>query len=223
MALTLYQEQIPFSNKKTDFPISSGNTYTNPVIMSFAFDFTICTNFLETVMYIKNDEIDKWYKNVVITLCKKDTSQGAMPIIAQAVIDEDLAFGTYVKIGSRPIVPVTFSTETYPTLPNGGLIVAGQYLSDAIPITDYIDPSTSVSVFTDESINARFSYGYDELSNVEWANMKPGLVIPQIGSTGQADNSYIPIRLRLIWKSTSSLFTIRDYFIDVSYQSEFII
>lgn len=219
MALTLFQEQIPFSNKKTDYPISSGGKYINPVIMSFAFDFTICTNFLETVLYIRNDDINRYYKDVVITLCKIDKSVVALsPVLG--TLKETLDDGPYFEIGSQPMVPVTFSTETHATVPSAGIALINQYSNDVIPITDYVDKFTGLPVWTDDNINARFSFGYDELSNVEWTNKKPGLVIPYIGNKGQADTSYIPVRLRLLWKSASSLFTIRDYFIDVSYGGE---
>lgn len=219
MALTLYQEQIPFSNKKTDFPVSSNGKYINPVIMSFAFDFTICTNFLETVLYIRNDDINKWYKNIVITLCKSDNSiVSPLPVIG--VLKETLEDGPYFTIGDTEKIPVSFSTETHLAIPSAGYSLINQYTSDVIPVTDYVKPLDGLLVQTDDNINARFSFGYDELSNVEWQNKKPGLVIPYIGNRSLADTSYIPVRLRLLWKSASSLFTIRDYFIDVSYEAE---
>jgi hypothetical protein len=79
---------------------------------------------------------------------------------------------------------------------------------------------TYLPVVDDGTVSVKLSYGYDELSYDEWAMKSSALVIPAIGTTGMADTSYIPIRMRLTWKVAPSIFTIRDYFIDVSYVSE---
>lgn len=217
MALTLYQESIPFTNKRIPQPISGNGAYSNPIVMSFAFDFTVCTNVLETVMYIRNDDANSYYRNVIITLCKDDPGT-INPIAAYGIMKPSTtSLGNYIEIGGRYNVPLGFSMEQPPVIPTGGTYITGMYTTGTMPITDYIDDSGN-QIGTDEHITARFSYGYDELSTVEWQNTKPCLVIPQIGNSTSPDTSYIPVRLRMNWKKASSLFTIRDYYIDISYE-----
>jgi hypothetical protein len=73
---------------------------------------------------------------------------------------------------------------------------------------------------TDNDINVKFSYGYDQISDYDWSNLNPILVIPSVGNSTTPDTSYIPIRVRIEWINPPSIYTIRDYFLDVSYSTE---
>jgi hypothetical protein len=72
MAITVFQEERPFSNKKTIAEISTGTAYSNPVIMPISLDLTENSegNIFETVIYLRNNELDKYYRNVVVSLVK---------------------------------------------------------------------------------------------------------------------------------------------------------
>lgn len=216
MSLKLYQESIPFTNKRVAQPISGNSTFSNPIVMSFAFDFTVCTNVLETVLYIQNSDANNYYRNVIVTLCKDDPLISS-PTPIFGVMKTSVSLGAFLDLGGRFSVPATYSVEQPPTIPDAGIYVVNSYTNKTIPVSDYVD-DTGTYITTDENITARFSYGYDELSSVEWEKKRSALFIPSIGNISQPDTSYIPIRLRMNWKKASSLFTIRDYYLDISYE-----
>lgn len=220
MAITLHQEELPFSNKRVANPVSQNGAYTNPVIMSFAFDFTVCTNVLESVIYIRNNDANKYYRNVVVTLMKDDPNV-LSPSMTYGTIQTHGTLGPVIRIANTYDVPISYSVEQPPAIPAEGITITGAYETDAVPIIDY--RLGSDSIYTDDNIGVKFSYGYDELSNVEWESQNSALVIPQLGTINIPDTSYIPIRMRILWKNASSLFTIRNYYIDISYEKEQII
>lgn len=218
MAITLYQESIPLSNKRVTNPISQNNSYTNPVIMSYAYDGTVAVNVLETVLYIRNDEPNKYYRNIVVTLMK---SSGDPAALANGIIKNVTGIGPCLQLGPLS-VPASWSVEQPPILPENGVYLANKYNLDSTPILDFID-ANGVRQSSDENVSVKFSFGYDELSNAEWQLQKDALIIPTVGNMSMPDTSYIPVRMRMYWKSVATLATVRDYFIDVSYEQEQVI
>src|ERR1035437_2254613 len=131
MSITMYQESIPFTNKRTTQPISGNSTYSNPVVMPFAFDFTVATNVLETVIYIRNDDANTYYRNVVITLCKDNLNDTENNAAAYGqIINSNPGLGPYVSIGNWN-VPITWSMEQPPQF-YGAIYLTGQYTSKTL-------------------------------------------------------------------------------------------
>lgn len=223
--LNLYQELVPFSNKRLDKSISSSGAYSNPVIMSFAFDFTVCSNILETVLYIRNDSETTCYSNVVVSLMKIDKGI-SNPVATSGLINEVQFNGLVPSINiNGTTMPLGYSVEQIPTIPAEGIPITSAYMSNYVPVLSDINPDSGNSIYTDDKIGVKFSYGYDELSDVEWGTKHSALCIPTIGlkSTpenpfGTSNTEYHAIRMRMTWKAQSTLLTIRDYFIDVSYE-----
>lgn len=221
--LNIFQELVPFSNKRLEKSISTNATFTNPVIMSWAFDFTICSNTLETVIYVRNDLSTDCYTNVIISLQKEDKSI-TNPVIANGVIDKFASNSSPSYSINGYLAPLGFSTETIPNIQQP-IIIPGAYNSNYIPILSDKNPDTNALIETDDSLSVKFSYGYDEISAVDWISKNSILCITNIGTKGTVlnrlgmpDTSYHPIRMRITWKKQATLLTIRDYFIDVSYE-----
>jgi hypothetical protein len=80
--------------------------------------------------------------------------------------------------------------------------------------------SSSTATSSDSNLSVKFSYGYDEINEPDWDNAKSVLIIPSLGTINIPDTSYHPVRMRIIWKERSPLVTVRDYFIDISYEEE---
>lgn len=226
--LNLFQELVPFSNKRLDKAVSSDGAYSNPVIMSFAFDFTVCSNMLETVLYIRNDVQPDCYSNIVISLMREDKTI-LTPVVASGSLEHSQPSGAPVFVLNGYTAPVGFSTETIPTF-GEGTPIPGAYMSNYVPVMSDLDPETGNVLETDNKLAVKFNYGYDELSNVDWQTRHSVLCIPHIGYKSSLDNpfgtpdtGYHAVRMRLTWKSQSTLLTIRDYFIDVSYEKKEVI
>ena len=205
--ITLYQEQTPFSNRRLDKKISQDKLYTNPVIMPYAFNSTSEYNSLETVIYIRNDDPSKYFTHIVVSLLKEESDNGSM---STGVITTNPASGTYLSL----------SSSTTP------LYLENVYESYAAPTTINLTNkymSNYLAVSFDELIEVKFSYGYDEVSNYEWSKKKSGLFIPYLGNSSLYDMSYIPIRMRINFLTEPSIFTMRDYFIDISYEEELVV
>lgn len=339
MGIQLFQEQIPFSNKRLDKPISGDGVFTNPVIAPFSFDFTTYVNTLECVIYVRNNSQEHYYKNLTMCLMKEDPDVVSAPV--EGNIINDPTNGPSFSLNSY-IVPVGFSTEEAPVIPSApGVQILGHYDAKYVPVYDFLQytsklindywiislngvwdspgsfftkdpagplelvvggtwnynyrPTTASITFTDDailrtwsifdtagneiatatdvgsgtqvpitfvdgggdayrlvsysegsisdinfyhdgivdikdqkadtlssdvSLSAKFSYGYDELNEPDWDDAKSVLVIPSLGNTNMPDTSYHPIRMRIIWKARSPLVTVRDYFIDISYEAE---
>lgn len=215
MAITLYQEQIPFSNKRLDKPISQNGSYSNPIIAPFAFDFTTYINVLESVIYVRNDSQEHYYKNIVISLMKSSETNDDL---VNGTIINDPDKGCSISINGD-IVPLSISSEITPEVPAEGIPLVLKYQADYTPIYEY-KVSDSDIYASDDKVNVKFSYGYDELNEPDWDKANSSLLIPYIGTTNMPDTSYHPVRVRIIWKSRSPMLTIRDYFIDISYEQE---
>jgi hypothetical protein len=207
--IQLFQESIPFSNKRIDAPTSKDGSFLNPVIMPFAINTTLGSNTFETVIYIRNTSIENFYNDIVVSLMKEDSNISETNITS-GVLKTDHSTGI-VKFSVNDYTDIVIS----PGFPYIGTqsaikVLDGKYQQNYMPVL----PST------DAAVSVKFSYGYDELSNLDWDSTSPIIVIPMIGNQTTPDTSYIPIRMRLTFNETPSVFTIRDYFIDISYALE---
>ena len=207
--IQLFQEAIPFSNKRIDAPASQDGSYLNPVIMPFAINTTLGSNVFETVAYIRNTSIENFYNDVVICLMKEDSNIHTLSP-APGILSTNnttkavsISINDYTGIDCSLGFPYAASQSTSKRMDN-------VYQNNYIPITS----------LTDSRIDVKFSYGYDEVSALEWDSMSSILVIPSIGNQTTPDTSYIPIRIRITFKESPSILTIRDYFIDISYLYE---
>lgn len=226
MALELYQEIIPFTNEKMPYPVSTGNSYSNPVVMPLSFDVTSVYNTVESVIYIRNNDKDKYYRNVLITFMapKEEFDDGNVSTVTYNIGSVTCTSANELIIKDditdlRHIVDIEFTSEIPPESNfsfNLGTWFDGT--SNAMLPVSGADPYI-ISPLNSSISDVRFSYGYDEVSELEWANKKHGIVIPWIGTSGMPDNSFIPIRLR-IWLNSESLFTLKKYAINVSYDAE---
>lgn len=321
--IQIYQESTPFTNKRVDSPVSS-NTFLNPIIMPFALNTTLGTNVVETVFYIKNNSVEHFYNDVVISLMREDsnlTTSLTSGIISQdktkfninsyVNIPVSLAFGVQAASGTNwtpktlsgkyqhnyvPITECYSPTNTFygntsvgssiirgishsgldlsvgdkiygASFPTGTVIteIAGVYtaadiqratdqMNGVVPFTSefdfdnnfIIDSADVAQVVSDQKIitvsnealvtqstvafnttrssdkdiRVKFSYGYDQLSDYDWSKLNNILVIPYIGNSTTPDMSYIPIRMRIEWLNSPSIYTIQKYFLDVSYSTE---
>lgn len=203
--IELYQESVPFSNKMYEGKISSGNTFTNPVTIPYALNSTLSENVIETVIYIRNNDQSKFYKNVTIALMKEDTN------IDSGAVSGRLDFsGGLVKLSVNGYSdkPAHLAMEYPGVAPTGDVTLSNAYRSNYQPVSGF------------SYIDVKFSYGYDELSNTKWDDLSSIMIIPYIGTTGGGDTSLIPIRMRIILKEGNYSLTNRDFFIDVSYSDE---
>lgn len=204
--ITLYQEQIPLSNKRLEKQISQDGLYTNPVIMPYAFNSTSEYNSLETVIYIRNNDPSKYYTNIAVTLLKSIELEAYS--LSTGIITNNPASGISLSLStSESPIKLESAFETYN--PPSTINLTNKYQSNYVPFSN------------DNFIDVKFSYGYDELSNYEWSKKKEGLYIPYIGNQSLYDMSYIPIRIKINFLQDPTIFTIRDYFIDISYEDEF--
>jgi hypothetical protein len=103
------------------------------------------------------------------------------------------------------------------TLAFGTLTQNGGTYSPKTAIDSYF--YNYIPIYDDPEIDVKFSYGYDQISDYKWSTINSGLIIPYIGNATTPDTSYIPIRMRVTWKTTPSTYTIRKFFLDVSYTS----
>lgn len=206
----LFQEAVPFSNKRHDYKVSTDTDFTNPVVMPFAFDFTTPQYVMESVIYLRNNSNEYRYENVVVSLCKEDSTLngGGDPALSHADIVTTSGDSTLDLNGFS--VPISLSTET--PLADGTI----NLVSNDAEQNGYYD-NYAIIDGTDDTVDVKFSYGYDELTVVDWDNQSSVLVIPNIGTTGQPDISYHAIRMRITWKKKTEIFTVRDYFMNVSY------
>ena len=217
MALTIFQETIPFSNERLDQPSSQGGLYTNPIIMPLSFDVVQYTNTLEVVFYIRNNDISKYYNNVLVYLAKKDMNISD-PNLSRTVLLNTLVENGVTKYKAEfrtdnsgatnnfKELFFTSNSETLVTYNNKEIIGVNRF---EVPIdTAYAD------------IDVKFSYGYDELSNVDWEDMKEALVITKIGNSSMPDTSYLPIRMRITLNTNTLSYTLRDYSIGIVYENE---
>jgi len=217
--ITLYQEQVPFSNTMFNGAISQDKKFTNPVIIPYAINSALGDNVLETVIYIKNTDQSKYYKNVVISLMYENIQYSDHPADTIPIVPTSTS-GSLSLNTSAPTfsllaflnIPVDLA-YTYPgTVPTTSITLLNSYKTSYVPVVN-----------APGSLNVKFSYGYDELSLTKWDAKNSMLVIPTIGTSGLGDTSYIPIRMRITNPSKLSFVTNRDYFIDISYSDELIV
>ena len=210
MALTIYQEILPFSNERLDQPVSKDGAYTNPIVMPLSFDVVQYNNSVETVFYIRNNDTRYFYNNVLVTLCKKDDAV-PNPTDNRSVFiykDNSLTLRAIYEDVEDKAIELSYSSDVLPTSMN-------------TPITLIKNYEMPIGPTYDQDISVKFSYGYDELSNVDWATKKEGLLIASIGNSTMPDTSYIPIRMRIeILMDSLPLYTLRDYKISIAYASE---
>lgn len=226
MALELYQEIIPFTNEKMPNPVSTGNSFSNPVVMPLSFDVTSIYNTVESVIYIRNDDKDKYYTNVAVMLmAPKDefadnAISGATYTIgsvtatsSNTIVIKDsngsakMAVDTEFTSEIPPSLPITFNQETW----------FDGNTNTMVPISGI--NGNKLSSINSSLTDVKFSYGYDEVSELEWKNKKSSIIINNIGTSTAPDNSYIPIRIRL-WLNNESLFTLKKYAINICYSTE---
>lgn len=199
--ISIYQELIPLSDRKYERPISKDEKYTNPIIMPFAFNSVGSENILETVFYIKNESQEWFYKDLVISLMTEDKNA-----VSPVAVNATLNYTTKVLTLNGSNLGVGLAYEYANVNP---ITLTAKYMSNYTPITG-----------TGMEVSVKFSYGYDELSQLEWDACSSILVLPQLGTIGMPDTSYKPIRMRIKWNTTPSMFTIRKYFLDLSYSSQ---
>ncbi len=66
--IELYQELIPFSNNKNPNAVSQNGSLSNPILLSTSLDITSMYTTVEGVIYIRNNDPAKYYKNVMVCL-----------------------------------------------------------------------------------------------------------------------------------------------------------
>jgi len=207
--ITMRQELIPLSDKMCEAPISKDSSYTNPVIIPFVLDATGNENIMETVIYIRNDSQQHYYEDIVVSLMKEDSGSPEVVDGILSVAASGCLFSLNAASGSNSI-PVE-EAYLYAQAASGVKTLQSKYKSTYIPVVN------------DGKVSVKFSFGSEELSYSEWETKKSILAIPNIGTSGEPNTSYIPIRMRLKWAGMPSIFTIRDYFIDVSYATEVVL
>lgn len=209
--INVFQELIPFSNKRLEQPISKDETYTNPIIMPFALDDTGGSNKLEVVFYIRNDSQSHYYTNILVSLMK-DTTSATTPTVTDGFVNFNYDYTIpYLSLNGYSNIPaeVVYESASY----NSSLAYTNKFYSNYMPVTDE-------TMTIDNTVSVKFSFGYNELSDLDWSTKKSVLLIPNIGNKTMPDMSYMPVRMRMTWNRTPSLLTIRDYFIDITYQNE---
>jgi len=209
--LELYQESVPFSNERLDRAISSNQEFSNPIIVPFAFDFTTALNTLECVIYVKNTSTEFRYENVVVSMIE---STGQSFDNEHAYIERDESDNMLFILNRKAVRAKWAQVPDLPFFIDSSFMI----ISHASEGNGYSNSCRPVG--DDEKLSVKFSYGYDEISSVEWESKGSVLIIPAIGRVNVPDTSYHPIRVRVTWKDKTKLFTIRDYSIDISYQRQ---
>lgn len=224
--IELYQELTPFTNEKTHYTISQDDTYTSPVLMPLSFDVTADYNTVETVVYIRNNNINEWYKNILVALLVPRSYFDIAAFQSQAIEFDPSSGHILIKNNLSQTahqVDCLYDSEIVPQVSIGFKLDE----SETLIIGDSKLPFSTVTGYTINSENGpritsvKFSVGYDELSETMWQQKTSSVVIPQIGTSGLADNSYIPIRMRLyLNNSFSNMLSLRDCSIYITYEEK---
>ena len=237
--IELYQELVPFTNEKTSARASQNEAYTNPVLMPLSFDVTSSYNTVETVLYLRNNDKDKFYNNIHICLLApeslfSDSDNLVTPgTLSSAFLSVNNSIVTTVFKNSSNVTLAILDTEydSY-TVPanNTQLNVASFNLAgEPAVICNTMFPISGVQYYNiaqdaqagAEVLDVRFSAGYDEISENNWLTKKRSIVIPAIGNSTTPDNSYIPVRMRLtLNRSYGDMLTLRRYSINVAWGYE---
>lgn len=235
--IELYQELIPFSNNKNPNTVSENGTLSNPVLMSTSLDITSMYTTVESVIYIRNNDPTKYYKNVLISLMAPsrflDISKMYDQFGNQCTNDQftikdiyyDSSVGTFNMTDENNINRIKLSAEyCSEMLPTDREIFFDKSLwFDGRTNSSYL-PASKEIISSGVAKNALLSFGYDELSVTRWAQKSNILIIPFIGNQTTPDTSYIPIRVRIdIQQNSTMLSSLTDYAINVMYEQEYTI
>lgn len=235
--IELYQELIPFSNNKNPNAVSQNGTLLNPIIMPLSLDVTSIYTSVEAVIYIRNNDPTKYYKNVIVSFMAPerflDTSRmtdqhGNKCVnepfdIKTVYYDPSISTLNFVDIDNtnRAALAAEYASEMIPSnVINRNVVIDNASWFDGSLNSSFL-PCSNEIINTGVVKSAKLSYGYDEVSFSNWENKTTILVIPTIGNVSTPDTSYIPIRIKLdIHQNSTILSTLTDYAINVSYEQE---
>lgn len=233
--IELYQELIPFSNNKNPNAVSQNGTLSNPVLLSTSLDITSMYTTVEGVIYIRNNDPTKYYKNVLVCLMaparfldiSRMTDQNGNQCTNEQFNIKDIYFDSSVN---------TFNMTD--ELNNNRIKLKAEYCSEMLPTDRNINfdkglwfdgrtnssylPSSKEIISSGVAKNALLSYGYDELSVTRWEQRSSIIIIPSIGTATTPDTSYIPIRIRIdIQQNSTMLSSLTDYALNIMYEQEY--
>lgn len=226
--IELYQELVPFTNDKSNYSASQSNTYSNPILMPLSLDVTSTYNVVETVIYVRNNDKDKYYENVFVCLLAPKSqlsdTQKANDTYTITSIPYDYDNGIinlYASTTNKFSVDTEYCAET---VPSGSISLEVSTYDDGTGASVLL-PVSGVTGCNLASLtpvkDVRFSYGYDEVSELGWQSKSHSLIIPNIGNAALTDTSYIPVRMRIYLNNNyGDLITLRDYSINISYSLE---
>lgn len=230
--IELYQELVPFTNEKSGHKASEDGAYTNPIVAPLSFDVTSAFNTVETVLYIRNTDKDKYYNNVHICLLAPTEA------FNDEIETQSFALNSVIVSTTNGVTTTLFKTAT----PTTKFILDTEYCSEVapspsitlsmstfdsgmcnslFPLSLISSPDYTISQVNSEVIDARFSLGYDEVSENNWKLKSSSLIIPAIGNQTTPDNSFIPVRMRLyLNQNYGDILTLRKYSIHLAYGYE---
>lgn len=225
--IELYQELVPFTNEKTTYKASTNDAFTNPILMPLSFDVTSSYNTVETVLYIRNNNKDKFYTNVHVCLLApiaySNTPTNFTPdtvLVSFAVSGAKTLF----KQGSttKYEVDTEYGIDTYPANFNLYMPTIDSTIGQTlVPFSGISSPNYTISQVNSEVLDARFSLGYDEVSEKGWLTKSHSVIIPSIGNSTMPDNSYYPVRMRLTLNNNyGDMLTLRNFSVHIAYASE---
>jgi hypothetical protein len=235
--IELYQELIPFSNNKNPNAVSQNGTLSNPILLSTSLDITSMYTTVEGVIYIRNNDPTKYYKNVLVCLMAPsrflDISRMKDQYGHQCKNDQfnikniyfDSSVSTLNIIDTSDINRVNLKAEyCSEMLPTDREIVFDKSLwFDGRTNSSYLPASYEI-ISSGVAKNALLSYGYDEISVTKWKDKSSIIIIPSIGTSTTPDTSYIPIRIRIdIQQNSTMLSSLTDYSLNVMYENEYYI
>lgn len=232
--LDIYQELIPFSNKKNRNAVSQNNSLSNPILMSTSLDITSMYTTVESVIYLRNNDPTKYYKNVLVCLMAPfahlDVTRMLDPYgdpypetpfrIEEIFYDSSESTLNIVDIDglNRIKLDTEYCSEMLPPANRIDFNINDWF--DGSKNSDFL-PLSKELISNGVAKNAMLSYGYEELSSVKWAERSSMILIPSIGSHNYPDTSYIPIRIRIdIQQNSSMTSSLTDYALNVIYEEE---
>jgi hypothetical protein len=230
--IELYQELVPFTNEKSSHEASKDGAYTNPIVAPLSFDVTSAFNTVETVLYIRNTDKDKYYNNVHICLLAPTEAANdiyeVQPFSLNSVIlSTTNGVTTTLFKNANPLTKFILDTEycsEVDPVPSITLLMSTidtSMCNSLFPLSGISTPDYTISQVNSEVIDVRFSFGYDEVSENNWQTKKRSLVIPAIGNQYTPDNSFIPVRMRLyLNQNYGDMLTLRKYSIHLAYGYE---
>lgn len=236
--IELYQELIPFSNNKNPDAVSQNGTLSNPIIMPLSLDVTSMYTTVEAVIYIRNNDPTKWYKNVLVSLMAParflDLTTQTDQYGNQCPADQFEIKSIYYDAATSHLnmvddsninrirIPVTYCSEMLPTDSISDILTYDKALwFDGRTNSSYLPCDTTLAK-SGVAKRVYLSYGYDELSQSYWDEQLSTIIIPSIGNANMPDTSYIPIRIRIdIQQNSTILSSLSDYAINIMYEREY--